>query len=68
MYTYTNIHRQRTLPWELDVVYSSYTCSITFSTERFHYINFDNEYRLWLESPLRLLLCIYANQSVQQGV
>ena len=27
------------------------------STERFHCVNLDYEYSLWLESPLRLLLC-----------
>ena len=36
----------------------------TTSTERFRYINLDYEYSLWLESPLRLLLYIYTNQSV----
>ena len=26
--------------------------------------NFDYEYSLWLESPIRSVLCIYTNQSV----
>ena len=36
----------------------------TTSTERLHYLNLDYEYSLCSESPLRLLLCIYINQSV----
>ena len=47
------------------IVYSSFTPkTITFCQPLQIYINLDYECSLWLESPLRLFLCISTNQTV----
>ena len=52
----------------IDSIAMATRCSLFFIDSHFNrkasLYNFDYEYSLWLESPLRLVLCIYTNQSV----